>query len=164
MIGGRLESGWRQTLGDSGVALTPFAAVELDEVWQSAFTEAERSASGPTGLALHLDEVSYHSLPTFLGAQLDGQIPLAGLVLTSSVRASWVHEFATARNMAAEFVSAPGVPFRIMGTPATHDSALIEMQLSLPVAHNAALFAGFVGEFGDHQRAYGGTGGFRLTW
>jgi outer membrane autotransporter protein len=164
MLGGRLEAGWRQSLGDAGVAVTPFAAVELDEVWQNAFTETDQSASAPTGLALHVDDARYHSLPTFLGAQLDGQIPLGALVLASSLRASWVHEFSTARDMTAVFVSAPGVPFGIMGTPATGDSALIETQFSLPVASNAALFAGFIGEFGDHQRAYGATGGFRLTW
>jgi uncharacterized protein with beta-barrel porin domain len=70
LLSGRVEVGAKQVFGR--FAVTPFAAVQVSQLWQNGFTEANPvpvGAADPLGLSYGSTSVT--SLPTFLGAQFD---------------------------------------------------------------------------------------------
>jgi autotransporter-associated beta strand protein len=70
LLSGRVEAGWKQAL--AWFSVTPFAAVQVSQLWQNGFTETSpvpAGAADPLGLSFGTRSVT--SLPTFLGAQFD---------------------------------------------------------------------------------------------
>jgi autotransporter-associated beta strand protein len=164
LLSGRLEVGAKQTF--RGFAVTPFAAVQLAELWQNGFTESNpvpAGGAGPLGLSYGSRTVS--SLPTFLGAQLDTRIAFAnGMMLSPYARLAWVHEFNPNRAINASFIALPGAAFTVDGPRAASDAARIDAGAKLALAPNAWVFASFDGEFSDRGQSYAGKGGVRIAW
>ena len=164
LFSGRLELGSKHVFGS--FAVTPFAAVQFAELWQSGFTEANPVPAGASGpLGLNYGSLSVSSLPTFLGAQFDTRTVLAnGMVLSPYARLSWVHEFNPNRAINATFIALPGAAFTVNGPRASSDAARIDAGAKLAIRPNAWMFASFDGEFSDRNQSYAGRGGLRLTW
>jgi outer membrane autotransporter protein len=164
MLSGRFEVGYRQAF--SGFAVTPFAAVQFAELWQSGYSESSTTLAGAPGvLGLTYASQTVSSLPTFLGAQLDTRVVLAnGTVWSPYARLSWVHEFEPTRDVTASFITLPITGFTVFGPGATRDAARIDLGSKLVIGRNTALFASFDGEFSDRSQMYAGKGGLKVAW
>jgi outer membrane autotransporter protein len=164
VLGGEAEIGWRRPLGPA--TLTPFAALQVTELWQGSFSEAERGMGGTAGpLGLHVDGQATTSVPLTLGVQLDEAFALGtGGPLRPLLRAGWVHEFSAQRAVTENFLAAPDAPFRVLGVAAAADSALVEAGASLRLARGVTLDGEFVGQLSAVQRSLGGFGTVKMAW
>jgi outer membrane autotransporter protein len=163
-IGARLELGRRYRVQEINV--TPFAALQVAELWQHGFTETSATTTGQTGiLGLTYQPRTATSLPTFLGAQFDTRFMLAnGTVWSPLVRVAWVHEFMPDRSIAAALVSVPGASFAVDGARAARDAVNINVGSRLSLNRYASLFANFDGEFSGRSQSYAGRGGIKVSW
>lgn len=164
LFGGRLEIGWRRSLGNHVV--TPFAAIEPSVLRQQAYTETSTTSSGGGGtLGLSYASHTTTSLPTFLGAQIDTRYVLdGGQVLSPSMRLSWVHEFKPDRQIEASLATLGSPSFTVDGARAARDALRTDIGVTLALAQNTALFASFNGEFSNTSTMVAGTAGARLNW
>jgi uncharacterized protein with beta-barrel porin domain len=164
LFGARFEIG--RTWNYRRIGLTPFAAVQVSELWQRGYSETSMVVGGGPGvLGLNFAPVSVTSLPTFLGAQLDTSVTFAnGMVWSPFARAAWVHEFDPTRQVTAAFLLVPGASFAVDGARAASDSARIDLGSRLKITRRAALTATFTGEFSDRTQSYAGRAGLRMEF
>jgi autotransporter-associated beta strand protein len=163
LLNGRLELGWEQRFGN--FAVTPFAALQFAELWQSGFTETSVAAGAPGVLGLNYAPKAIPSLPTFLGAQFDARwVSPNGMVWSPYARVSWVHEFEPDRDITAALIMLPLATFTVDGPRAATDVARVELGNKIAIAKGAWLFASFVGEFSNVSQMYAGKAGFRTAW
>jgi autotransporter-associated beta strand protein len=164
LLSGRIEAGWKQAWG--WFSVTPFAAVQVSQLWQNGFTESSpvpAGAADPLGLSFGSRSVT--SLPTFLGAQFDTRFAVwNAMMLSPYARISWVHEFKPDRAINASFIALPAAAFTVDGPRAASDAARIDSGAKLALAPNAWLFASFEGEFSSRSQAYAGKGGAKIAW
>jgi len=163
LLSGRLEVGAKQVYGR--FAVTPFAAVQVSQLWQNGFTEANPvpvGAADPLGLSYGSTSVT--SLPTFLGAQLDAKTEINARPLTGWLRAAWVHEFLTDRSVTAGFTVLPGSSFTVDGARAASDAARFDFGVKYAVASQTSLFANGNVELSNRGQAIAGTVGLRIAW
>jgi subtilase-type serine protease len=164
LLSGRFEAGAKQVFGR--FAVTPFAAVQVSQLWQNGFTEANPvpvGAADPLGLSYGSTSVT--SLPTFLGAQFDTRFVFGnGMALSPYARLSWVHEFKPNRAINPTFIALPGAAFTVDGPRAASDAVRSEAGAKLVITQNAWLFASFDGEFSNRSQSYAGKGGARIAW
>jgi autotransporter-associated beta strand protein len=164
LLSGRVELGWKQAWG--WFAVTPFAAVQVSQLWQNGFTESSPvpvGAADPLGLSFGSRSVT--SLPTFLGAQFDTRFVFRnGMALSPYARLSWVHEFNPDRVINPAFIALPDAAFTVDGPRAASDAARIDAGAKLALAPNAWLFASFDGEFSSRSQSYAGKGGAKIAW
>ena len=164
LLSGRFEVGAKQVFGR--FAITPFAAVQVSQLWQNGFTETNPvpvGAADPLGLSY--DSTSVTSLPTFLGAQFDTRFAFSnGMALSPYARLSWVHEFKPNRTINPTFIALPGAAFTVDGPRAASDAVRIEAGAKFAIRPSAWLFASFDGEFSSRSQSYAGKGGARVTW
>lgn len=163
-LGGRLEFGWRHAL--KSYTLTPFVAVEPAVLWQQGYSEASTTSTGAPGiLGLTYQSNRVTSFPAFLGVQLDGRYALdGGHTLSPFARLSWVHEFETARNIQASFITLPGGSFIAEGARASENALRLEAGATLSLSGKASLFASVNGEWSNTTSSVAGLGGLRLGW
>ena len=163
-FGGRLEVGHTFSLG--AVGITPFAAAQASRLWQRGYAETSLAGGVPGQFGLTYAPVNVWSLPTFVGAQLDTRVTFAnGMMWSPYVRAAWVHEFNTTRQVSAFITSLPASPFTVDGARAARDSAKVDVGSRLWLTANIAAIASFTGEFADRgQQTYAGTGTLRVNW
>lgn len=164
LFSARFETGNKWSFGS--VALTPFAAVQVSELWQRGFSESSTALGGVPGVeALNVAAQAVTSVPTFVGAQLDTRIVLFnGAVWSPYLRASWVHEFNPTRNLTATFETLPLATFTVDGPRAARDAGRIEVGSKLSIARNAWLYGSFDGEFSSRSQMYAGKGGIKVSW
>ena len=167
-LGGRVEVGRPFDLGGTlggQVAVTPFLAVQPMQLWSPRMYEKSWAQTGGSGVfGLTYQSRSTFSLPTFLGAQVDGQTELAGKPLNAWVRAAWVHEFLTDRSVAAGFNVLPGTSFTVDGARAASDAARIDVGLRYAVGSQTSQFANGNVELSGRGQALAGTAGLRFIW
>lgn len=163
-LGGRVEFGWRHAL--RSYALTPFVAVEPAVLWQQGYSEASTTGAGAPGiLGLTYQSNRVTSFPAFLGVQIDGRYALdGGLTLSPFARLSWVHEFETARNIRASFITLPGGSFIAEGARASENALRLEAGAAMSLSDKASLFASVNGEWSNTTSSVAGLGGLRLGW
>ena len=162
VLGGRLELGWAHPLGV--VLVTPYAAIDLDELWQGDFTE-QSPAGNTSGLGLHYGSVSQLSAPLSLGARVSTSVLLGGAHrLTPYLDLGWTHEFSPIRSIDAAFLAAPDTTFQVDGVAASRNAALTSIGGTLSLSHRLSLLASFQGRFSGIETAYGGSGGLQFAW
>jgi len=164
LLSGRVEAGWKQSF--NWFSVTPFAALQVSQLWQNAFTETNPVPAGATDpLGLSYGSRSVTSLPTFLGAQFDTRFAVwNGMALSPYARLSWVHEFKPNREIDASLIALPAAAFTVDGPRAAKDAARIDAGAKLAINPNAWLFASFDGEFSSRSQSYAGKGGAKVTW
>ncbi len=167
-LAGRIEVGRPFDIGqfDSGqFSLTPFVALQPSEFWLPAVAESSVTASGAPGVfALSYQPQATTSLPTFVGAQLDGKTEINARPLTGWLRAAWVHEFLTDRSVTAGFTVLPGSSFTVDGARAASDAARFDFGVKYDVGSQTSLFANGNVELSDRGQAIAGTVGLRIAW
>jgi outer membrane autotransporter protein len=167
-LAGRVEVGRPFEVGqfDGGrFGVTPFAALQPSQLWTPGITESSVTASGAPGVfALSYQPQGTTSLPSFLGAQLDGQTELDGKPLKAWLRAAWVHEFLTSRSVTAGFTVLPASSFTVDGARAASNAARFDFGVNYAVASQTALFANGSAQLSDRGQSIAGTAGFKFTW
>jgi autotransporter-associated beta strand protein len=163
LLSGRLEVGSKYAF--SWLSVTPFAAVQVSQLWQNGFTEANIAPPGAGVLGLTERSVAVSSVPTFLGVQFDSRYYLpGGTVLSPYTRVSWVHEFNPTRQVTNSFIALPGTLFTVDGPHAARDAAKVEVGGKLAITRSVKAFASFDGEFSNRSQAYAGKGGVIVSW
>ncbi len=165
VVGGRAELGWRHLIGT--VTLTPFAALEVNHVWQNSLTESTVAGPGPGGgaLALRFGAAEQTSVPLTVGGRAGSDFQIGGgHVLSLSAELGWMHEFNPQRSLTAAFVAAPNVPFQVLGVSASRDSAVTGLDGKLSLTQSVALLGSVTGRFSGVETAVGGFGGLQATW
>ena len=145
------------------LTVTPFAAVEISELWQRAYNETSTAGGAPGILGLNFAARSITSLPTFLGMQFDSSFVFPnGTVWTPYTRVSWVHEFYPNREVTASLLGI--TPWTVAGPRAARDSLKVDAGSRVAVTPAIALYANVNGEFAGHSRFYTAAGGMRYAW
>ena len=154
-LGARLEVGRSFDYGK--VAITPFAALQVSELWQRGYDESTNG--GAVGLSYA--PVTVTSLPSFVGAQVATRVQLeSGAVWAPFLRGAWVHEFEPKRQITASFLTLPGASFAVDGARPASGSFALDIGSQLTLNATTALTASFTGDFAGGTRSYGGSGGF----
>ncbi len=162
-LASHLEIG--RSFDTGGAKVTPFFAIEPAQLWQPGYTETSVTASGAPGVfGLTYQPQSTTSLPTVLGAQVDGETVLDARALKGWVRVAWVHELLANRSVTAGFNTLPGNNFTVDGATAASDALRFNFGGSYAVAAQTSLFANGTAELSDRGQSIGGTAGIRLTW
>lgn len=162
-LGARFEIG--NTWNAGFYSVTPFAAVQVAQLWQNGYSETSTASGLPGMLGLTYRPTAVTSVPTSFGAQIDTRMALGdGMVWSPYLRAAWVHDFSTIRSVSAAFNTVPAASFVVDGAPAARDVARIDLGTKLVLNANAALFASFNGAFSNAGQTYAGTGGIRVNW
>jgi uncharacterized protein YhjY with autotransporter beta-barrel domain len=158
-FGGRLEAGWRRSLGRHFV--TPFVGVDAYELEIDGFTENSQGLDGTPGiLGLTYQADTVTSVTSSVGLQFDTQYALAnGRVLTPFVRVAWVHEYSPERIVQSFLTAAPAALFSVDGATAAEDVARVHAGLRLDLSERIALWGFFEGDFSDRTQSYAGVGG-----
>lgn len=163
-LGGRFELGWRRRI--AGYIVTPFVAVEPAALWQHAYSETSTTLAGGVGtLGLSYAARETTSLPTFVGAQFDGQYAFGnGQSVRPFFRAAWVHEFMPQRQIEATFISIPSSSFTVDGTRPAGDAARFSGGATWTIDKSKALFARIDTEFSGSGAMLAGIAGARINW
>jgi uncharacterized protein with beta-barrel porin domain len=163
LLAGRIEVG--RPFETGGAKITPFFAIEPAEIWQPGVVESGVTASGAPGVfALTYQPQGVTSLPTVLGAQVDGDTQLSSRTLKAWARLAWVHEFLGQRSVTAGFNTLPGNNFTVDGATAASDAMRISFGGSYAVTAQTSLFANGTAELSDRGQSIGATAGFRFVW
>ncbi|MBI2738777.1 MAG: autotransporter domain-containing protein [Rhodospirillales bacterium] len=167
-LAGRVEFGRPFNISEvtgGQVAVTPFVALQPAQLWTPGMTETSSAQSGGTGVfGLTYQPQATTSLPSFLGAQVDAQTQISGRPLNAWVRASWVHEFLTDRNVTAGFQVLPGTSFTVDGARAASDAARIDLGVKYMLGSQTSLFANGNVELSGRGQSLAGTIGLRFMW
>jgi uncharacterized protein with beta-barrel porin domain len=167
-LAGRIEVGrpFEVAKVDGGqFGITPFVALQPAQLWTPAIAESSFAQSGGPGVfALNYQSQATTSLPTFLGAQLDGETMLDSRPFKAWIRAAWVHEFLADRSVTAGFTVLPGSTFTVDGARAAGNAARLDLGVKYAVGSQTSLFANGNVELSDRGQSLAGTVGLRITW
>jgi uncharacterized protein with beta-barrel porin domain len=167
-LAGRLEVGrpFEVAKFETGqVGVTPFVALQPAQLWTPAYTETSVTQNGAPGVfALSYQAQGTTSLPTFLGAQLDGETMVNARPLKGWFRAAWVHEFLPERGVTAGFTVLPGSTFSVDGARAASNAARLDLGVKYAVGAQTSLFANSNVELSDRGQSVGATVGLRIVW
>ncbi|MGE0501824.1 MAG: autotransporter domain-containing protein [Rhizobiaceae bacterium] len=154
-FGGRLEAGYRLTLG--GVTLTPFAAAEATAYRLPGYTETS-ALGGPFALAYASQTET--AIRTELGARtaiaLGSNARLTG-------RAAWVWNADSARTVTAAFQALPGASFTINGAQPARHAALLEAGVEAAFGSVTAKVTA-TGEFSKNVTSFGAQAKVGFRW
>ena len=146
-----------------GGILTPFVALELADLRSNGF--AETAVTGPGLFGLAVNGQSAASAPAFVGARLQRVTEIGGgMVLSPTLQAAYVHEFAPYRSQVATLADLPGSTFLVDGARPGRNAAQVKAGAELALGPTTALFVNFDGEFSGVDQLYAGKGGFRVVW
>jgi subtilase-type serine protease len=166
-LASRVEVGRAFDIGQfqgSQMSVTPFAALQPAGLWTPGFSESSVAQTGTGVFALTYQAQSTASLPTFLGAQLDGQAEINARPLKAWLRAAWVHEFLTSRSVTAGFTVLPGSSFVVDGARAASDAARLDLGVRYAVGSQTSLYANGNVELSGRGQSLAGTVGLRIVW
>jgi outer membrane autotransporter protein len=156
ILGGRTEVGWQHTVGPMTVA--PFAALEVDHLWQPGFTEMAiqpPASLGASGLALSYRSSGQTSVVSTLGGRVSGAIPLpGGHVLNTGLELGWEHDFTPDATLNAMFQAAPGTIFTVDGVRRSGDAVVTAVSASLPFTPAITLSGSLSGRFSGVETSY----------
>ena len=162
--GARFEAGFTQTFNK--VNVTPFAAVQYIDTFQTPYSETSVTALGAPGLlGLSYGPRDASSMPVSLGAQFDTRVTFGDHGLWAPfVRVAWVHELEPQRPIDALIQVLPSSFFTGQGVQADVNTVAIEAGTRLWLNQSVSAFATFKGDFSSRTQGYAATGGFDFAW
>ncbi|MGC2775407.1 MAG: autotransporter domain-containing protein, partial [Bradyrhizobium sp.] len=156
-LAARAETGYRFDLGWS--SLTPYAAVQLQQVWSPSYTET--SSLGANGTALTVASRDTTLPRTELGLWADRRISETFLVRG---RAAWAHDYNRDASVSATFQTLPGASFVTTGARIAADSALLSGVAEVALTSHLTLSGQIDGQFAPSATSWAGTGRLRYQW
>ncbi|WP_257167840.1 autotransporter domain-containing protein [Bradyrhizobium sp. SRS-191] len=156
-LAGRAETGYRFDLGWS--SLTPYAALQLQQVWTPSYTETSSLGAGGSALTFAARDTT---LPrTELGLWADRRISETFLLRG---RAAWAHDYNRDASVAATFQTLPGASFVTTGARIAADSALLSGVAEVALTSRLTLSGQIDGQFAPQASSWAGTGRIRYQW
>jgi len=144
------------------LTVSPAMSLRYTHLAQEAFTE-----SGGSGLDLAVDDRSFHSLMSSLGAGVKysfgpGSSSRGFIALTTA----WEHEYCENENaLSMRFADTDGGGnYTVRATPRDRNAAAIGLQGEVPLKGNLAFVASYTATIASAQTAQSLFGGARLTW
>ncbi|NOT41195.1 MAG: autotransporter domain-containing protein [Alphaproteobacteria bacterium] len=142
--------------------LTPFARVDGAMIEQDGYTEVAFALSSlPVAVVAGRD---FDALRSIVGvrAGLDLDIGRGGKL---GAKVGWAHDFEQDRFVTFTETTGPVSFAGVAGaaTPA-EDSVVAGASIELAVSDEAAIYAGYNGDFADEQEIHAGEVGLRVTW
>jgi autotransporter-associated beta strand protein len=159
-FGGRIEAGYRLTT--PYVAITPYAAVQLQRVHTPAYSESVVSGAGNFPLSYGARDTT--ATRTELGTWLEKVMPLRSTTLALRGRAAWARDHSNNPGLSAVFQTLPGSNFIVNTTAAPANLALLSAGAEIRFANNLSVGAKFDGEFARRSQSYAGTGVIKYVW
>ncbi len=158
--GARLEGGYRYVV-QPAFAVTPYAALQLQDFRTPAYNEIDQSGGG---FGLAVNAMNATDVRSELGARFDDHTLLNGKPLILFGHLAWAHDFVGNPALSAAFQALPGAAFTVNGAPIPHDSAISTAGAQLYLTPQWSFIAKFDGEFAAGSQTYAGTGTLRHTW
>ncbi|MGJ5208117.1 autotransporter domain-containing protein [Bradyrhizobium sp. HKCCYLR20261] len=156
-LAGRAEAGYRFDLGFGG--LTPYAALQLQQVWSPSYSETSSLGAGGSALTFAARDTT---LPrTELGLWADRRISETFLLRG---RAAWAHDYNRDSNVSATFQTLPGASFVTTGARIAADSALLSGVAEVALTSHLTLSGQIDGQFAPSASSWAGTGRVRYQW
>jgi uncharacterized protein with beta-barrel porin domain len=155
----RLEGGYRLPYGV--VAVTPYGAVQSQDMFLPAYSEF--ATSGSSQFALSYTNHTFTATRTEIGAWFDSDALMAnGIKLYS--RLAWAHDFDNEGASFAFFQSLPGSNFLVNSSKPARDGALTTIGFEYKLADGWSVLGKFDGEFSSTTAIFAGTGTLRKVW
>jgi len=142
---------------DSGLRITPEAALQYTYLYEESFSETGGSN------ALNVDDVGSDSLRSRLGVTLSYVIDRGQMAFIPEVFAGWEHEFLDPEDRDAVFVN-NGNPSNFNPGSDDDDSYVLAGGLTALIRENLSAFIRYEGTFSDDDTIHGITGGVRLRF
>ncbi len=158
--GVRFESGYRYK-PISAFAVTPYAAVQVQDFHTPAYSESDTTGGG---LGLSYASMNATDTRTELGARFEDPALLFTKPLVLFGRLAWAHDFVNNPALSATFQALPGGAFTVNGAPIPQNSALTTAGAQLFLTPQWTLLTKFEGEFAAGSQTYAGTGTLRYSW
>jgi autotransporter-associated beta strand protein len=160
-LGARLEGGYR--FDTPVVAVTPFAAVQLEQFYTPAYSESV--TGGANTFALNYAAATADASRSELGLWLEKTgpvLPAATVVLRA--RAAWAHYWSGAPAMTAGFQTLPGTSFVVTGAAPPSDSALMMAGAEVRLAGDLSLGLRVDAELSGRGQSVGAKGELHQRW
>jgi outer membrane autotransporter protein len=144
------------------LVLTPFARLDGASIDQDAY--AEVPSPGSLLVPAVVGGRDFDAARSVLGlrASLDLDI---GRGAKLGAKAGWAHEFEQDRFVLFTETTGPVSFSGVAGAARpSEDSLVVGGSLEVAVSDEAALYAGYNGDFGDEQEIHAGEVGLRVTW
>lgn len=157
--GGRIEAGYRISMGDIGV--TPYAALQAVYIHLPTYSET------PAGnaFALTFTDRSATTIRTELGSWFERVLtPFQDAVLVGRARAAWAHDEVSGAGARAAFLTLPGTSFVVNGAATPADSALLTAAMELRMRDNFSLGLRLDSELSSDAAIYGLRGELKKSW
>lgn len=162
VAGLRAELGYTIPLGD--VALTPFVAFEPASRWQNGATESI-TFLGDSEAGLTYDSQFTTSLPVIAGMQLDADFKLPnGTTMEAYLRAGFVHEFSTDRDLTKTLPGLRHESFTSGGDYVADNYGFARLGAEYEASDNVSFFADVESEFSAQGSSFGGRAGMQVRW
>lgn len=156
-LAARAEAGYRFDLGWS--SLTPYAALQLQQVWSPSYTETSSLSANGSALSFAARDTT---LPrTELGVWADRRISETFLLRG---RAAWSHDYNHDATVTATFQTLPGASFVTTGARIAADSALLSGVAEVALTSRLSLSGQIDGQFAPSATTWAGTGRLRYQW
>lgn len=145
-----------------GFTLSPLAALQAVSIRNPAFSE--RTSFGTNAAALTIARGSDATSRSEIGAQLDGQMTVAGVPLTAFMRAAWAHYFQRDAQITAGLATLPGTSFVTRGARPDANAALVAAGLDARLSDRVTLGIRLDSELSANTRSLGGTAQIRVSF
>ncbi|GLH81283.1 hypothetical protein SSBR45G_61920 [Bradyrhizobium sp. SSBR45G] len=156
-LAARAETGYRFDLGWS--SLTPYAALQVQQVWSPSYTETSSLGAGGSALTFAARDAT---LPrTELGVWADRRLSDSFLVRG---RAAWAHDTNRDATVSATFQTLPGASFVTTGARIAADSALLSGVAEVALTSHLTLSGQVDGQFAPSATSWAGTGRIKYQW
>ncbi|BAM92943.1 serine protease/outer membrane autotransporter /membrane-associated phospholipid phosphatase [Bradyrhizobium oligotrophicum S58] len=156
-LAARAETGYRFDLGFGG--LTPYAAVQLQQVWSPSYTETSSLGAGGSALTFAARD---STLPrTELGLWADRRVSETFLMRG---RAAWAHDTNRDASVTATFQTLPGASFVTTGARIAANSALLSGVAEVALTSHLTLSGQIDGQFAPSATSWAGTGRIKYQW
>lgn len=159
-LSGRAEAGW--WIGKAEARVAPYAAVQPTVLYLPAY--AESAVSGSNQFALSYDAKTATNVRTELGARVEKLVPNPGGNVALHLRAGWLHDSSTDRQVTATFQTLPGATFNVSGAQPAADSALFEEGAEMRWRNGFALAGTFETELSNTTSTCAGKVRISYAW
>jgi uncharacterized protein with beta-barrel porin domain len=160
-IGGRIEAG-RRFAGLGPVAVTPYAAAQVQAFILPSYSET--AASGSNQFALAFSSRTSTTTRGELGFWFDTRHTDSNGTVTLFSRLAWAHDWRSDDSVTASFQSLSGSSFIVNGATPPSNLGLVTAGIEAKASQAVTVTTKFDGEFANGYQSYAGTGTVRYAW
>lgn len=147
---------------ENDLNVSPFIGIQASMLKQNSATE-EAVNTGDL-LALNYHKKTAYSVPVFVGVQIDKTFFSPGGTLQTYARAALTHEFASRRELTANFAVAPEYNFTTRGAAARRNNVAVDVGFKVMPTKSLEMYGQFNGIYGGKTKHQGFSVGLSYKW